>query len=588
MGDINFNKDFDYMGNFNKDEINDDSLFHSVGLYSKDEINYAKFHQFSRFGRLLDPYGRLNTGREYLFFVKPDLHICVPKKPDARVYDWGANIISTNKQDTDWTAKWKATIDNIANTANDAYDTIANVTEKAKKAIGDKVTAVEGILKKMVSSDNSKKDDKNNKTTTGSNSNDSTEKQNLPEISGTIKRNYSYYKEVKPSQDNALIINPQLDFDGYFQWLVKYKKNVVKQLQYSIGPDGAGQNYNPFCYILSSTVNNNLSLSSSTSKTMDNPSNVFGTNYNYLQDSEASDEGYTFSLEFIDNKYLDTYHFFKAYSHYHNLRKFGTITPPHGDYYKYRRLHNTMGIYKFIVSEDAETLIYWAYLWGVFPTNCPRDAFQDATFSDGLTFSVDFEAAFIEDMDPRILLQFNRLMKYVMGKPDSTIPKPTWNNWEELPVVKQNYNANLRGYDNTITSDVKAENKFKSSQIDGRLPSAAQIQFEVPDFTKSEEDRLHEARYRLKWYVPKHSTNNPKFNIISDPINPSKKDVNKPTTKPDKKSTSDSSKKSDEKDKETTTTDENQNQNTQNQEQSQPESPEPTDNPGEESEPSST
>ena len=55
-----------------------DELLNSQGLYSKKDINNAKFNKYSRFGRVLDPYGRLNGGREYLFFVKPDLHICIP------------------------------------------------------------------------------------------------------------------------------------------------------------------------------------------------------------------------------------------------------------------------------------------------------------------------------------------------------------------------------------------------------------------------------------------------------------------------------------------------------------------------------
>ena len=55
-----------------------DDLMNSVGLYSKKDIEAARFSKYSRFGRVLDPYGRINPGREYLFFVKPDLHICVP------------------------------------------------------------------------------------------------------------------------------------------------------------------------------------------------------------------------------------------------------------------------------------------------------------------------------------------------------------------------------------------------------------------------------------------------------------------------------------------------------------------------------
>ena len=59
------------------DVINND-VMHSVGLYSQSEIEEARFSKYSRFGRVLDQYGKLNDCREYLFFVKPDLHIAVP------------------------------------------------------------------------------------------------------------------------------------------------------------------------------------------------------------------------------------------------------------------------------------------------------------------------------------------------------------------------------------------------------------------------------------------------------------------------------------------------------------------------------
>ena len=68
-----------------------DELLNSQGLYSKKDINNAKFNKYSRFGRVLDPYGRLNGGREYLFFVKPDLHICIPygKSQSDTLYTMG-------------------------------------------------------------------------------------------------------------------------------------------------------------------------------------------------------------------------------------------------------------------------------------------------------------------------------------------------------------------------------------------------------------------------------------------------------------------------------------------------------------------
>lgn len=283
-----------------------DDMFNSVGLYSSEQIAQSKYTSYSRFGRVLDPHNKLNDTREYLFFVKPDLHICYNES---------------------------------------AYSTFYNGSRP-----GDLV--------------------------------------------------------------NGLAINPQLQDNIYFTWLIARHPEVVKQLQYSLDKK------NPFAQLLSFTVSNNLDLPSVDSSTLDTPNTIFGSNIEYLKDSETSDENPSFSLEFVDSKKLEVYHFFKAYSEYHKVRKSGKVTPPHPDYYQYKRLHNTMGIFKFLVDEDMETIRYYAYYWGVFPTNVPREAFSDPNFENGLTFTINFKAAFVEDNDPRILGHFNELMRARVGSKD--------------------------------------------------------------------------------------------------------------------------------------------------------------------------
>lgn len=372
-----------------------DDLMNSVGLYSKADIGRAKFSRFSRFGRVLDPYGRINPGREYLFFVKPDLHICVPAGSDMSIY---------------------------------------------------KYSGFSGIT--------------------------------------------SY------TSSNGLTLNPQLDNYPYFRDLIDTHPNVVKELQAS-----ATINNDPFGHLLSFAVSSPLQLDSSNSRTLDNPATMYGTSYNYLLDSSGSDEGYEgISLEFVDDKELNVYHFFKAYSEYHIARKSGLVTPPSTDYYKYRRLHNTMGCYKFIVAEDMETIIYYAYLWGLYPTSCPREAFSDPNFSDGLTFSVNFEAAFIEDMNPVILYNFNNLML------NGALKGVNRDNW--LPVVRQNRSSDNitgisgnRSFDTSIGYGAREQTIAgmtyqigPTDQIDGTLPRGALVDGRSVNYEAK-------SKYRLRWYA---------------------------------------------------------------------------------------
>jgi len=372
-----------------------DELMNSVGLYSRTDIDSARFNKFSRFGRVLDPFGKLNDCREYLFFTKPDLHICTV-----------GGISSLNSGST------------VKDTSS------------------------------------------------------------VYEISGL-----SAYKK-DPSiafEANGLTLNPQLGGNAYFKYLISSHPETAKQLQYSIS------NSNPFCNLLSFGVNNYLDIGGSEASTLDNPSTIFGTSYEYLKDSEEADENPSFSLEFVDNKFLDTYHFFKAYSDYHIARKSGLVTPPTPDYYRYKRLHNTMGVYKFIVAEDMETIIYWAYIWGVYPVSCPREAFSDPLFSDGLTFSVNFKGAFVEDMNPAILYQFNQLMLPMIGE---------YNIDKYLPVVSL--------YAPDASKDTVAGTDYKMSPIDminGTLPKAALVDGRIASGQNYYTNSNSRVGYKLRWYA---------------------------------------------------------------------------------------
>lgn len=265
-------------------EKNFSDSIRSAGIYSRDEIRDAKYNKFSRYGSILDPYNRMTDNIEYLFFVKPDLHIMSPTRGK---------------------------------------------------------------------------------------------------------------------------LNPELENETFFVDLKERYPEVIDQLQVSASNDKL-----PFSRLLSFAVNSVLETPAVTLGTMDTPATIYGTAYDYLQDGEASDENYDFSLEFRDSKALEVYHFFKAYSEYQILKKYGRVTPPDIDKYTIgKRLHNTMGIFKIWVSlDDMKTITYFSYFTGVIPLSVPRDSFSNSTFSDGLTFSINFKTAFVDDMDPKIIYDFNRLV----------------------------------------------------------------------------------------------------------------------------------------------------------------------------------
>ena len=63
-----------------------------------------------------------------------------------------------------------------------------------------------------------------------------------------------------------------------------------------------------------------------------------------------------------------------------------------------------------------ETIIYYGKMYGVVPKSLPRDVFSNPTFDNGLSYSIDFKAAFYEDMKPDILADFNTISKDLYNK----------------------------------------------------------------------------------------------------------------------------------------------------------------------------
>jgi hypothetical protein len=228
---------------------------------------------------------------------------------------------------------------------------------------------------------------------------------------GTITKAKEYLFFTKPDLHivNNTKLNSELSSEPYFIELHKNHFDVIEQLQVSAGKSSTKKSM-PFALLLTNTVTSNLAVPGMTATTLDTPVNSYGTSYEYRGSSEASDDNHDFSLEFRDNRDLKVYHFFRAYEEYEMLKSHGLVSPAE-KYILNKQLHDMIGIYKFIVDEDYETILYYAYYCGVMFKSLPRDVFSNVEFNDGLTYSIDMKAAFVEDMNPLIINDFNYLTK---------------------------------------------------------------------------------------------------------------------------------------------------------------------------------
>lgn len=198
-------------------------------------------------------------------------------------------------------------------------------------------------------------------------------------------------------------MNSALKSIPYWQELDEKYKEVIKCLQLSYGG-----HRNPFNNLLGNMCISNLSVPGLDAETIDTPNNMYGVGFSYRGSSEASNDSFDFDLEFKDTRYLPVYQFFKAYEEYQTLKHHGTVGPWRG-YIQDKVLHDQFAIYKFLVDEDMETIIYYCKFYGVIPKSLPRDVFSSSSFDNGLSYSVGFKCAFFDDMDPMILNDFNDL-----------------------------------------------------------------------------------------------------------------------------------------------------------------------------------
>mgnify|MGYP004607961261 CR=1 FL=1 len=202
----------------------------------------------------------------------------------------------------------------------------------------------------------------------------------------------------------ATEMHSYLKSQPYWLELVQNNYDVIKCLQSSLD----GNPRDKFNHLLANMVQSNLDIPGLSADMIETPNNQYGVGYTYRGSSESGNDSFDFSLEFKDTKYLPVYHFFKAYEEYETIKHHGMITP----YYKYiqdKVLYDQYSIYKFIVDEDGETIIYYCKFWGVKSKGLPRDVFSNTSFDGGISYTIDFNAAFFDDMNPAILSDFNKL-----------------------------------------------------------------------------------------------------------------------------------------------------------------------------------
>lgn len=256
---------------------------------------------------------------------------------------------------------------------------------------------------------------------------------------GRVGITHEYLFFTKPDchifKPGTLELQSELAGNSFFVDAAARYKYSLAMLQKSAKGGGIDPNVtsSPFMVLLSNTVSNTLDLSAVSADTVESSTNNWETVINYRTDTWKEDENISFSLEFLDSRWAETYMVIKAYEEYEKMAHTGYLSPPSikGDPNAYtvnKELHDTFGVYKFIVDDDFTSIIYWAYICGCYFMNVPRDAFNDIG-TDGIKFTVDFKGFCVYDMDPFILTMFNTLVSNSMGAPTASTEIPVYGNY---------------------------------------------------------------------------------------------------------------------------------------------------------------
>lgn len=240
-------------------------------------------------------------------------------------------------------------------------------------------------------------------------------------------RDYIFFSkpDLNLFNPNTIDLQPELQNDPFFVEMKERYPYAMCQLQRSSKCGISAIDRSPFMTILSNGITNTLDIDNITAAEMDNSANIYGTSIPYRKDGWSSDESFDFSLEFEDTKFLEIYHMTKIYEEYHRKYVTGRIYPPNLDnspvdkntgianfnsYIRLKELHDTFAVWRFVVDEDMESIIFWAYVCGAYFNNVPREAFNDISNNTGLKLNLDFKSFCVEDMNPMSLIHFNSLI----------------------------------------------------------------------------------------------------------------------------------------------------------------------------------
>lgn len=227
-----------------------------------------------------------------------------------------------------------------------------------------------------------------------------------------------------------------------------YRKSVFSNLSYSGVKKYDGC---PFIRILSNRKTSNMDIPDLQVEELETAVNMYGTKILYPKSSSSSDEGVDFNIEFEDDRFCEIYHLFKVWDYYRTLKWYGVVSPasflkeygdnktnrttfdevlhamerdimepnhtydtPEGDYVNYlfyKVLHDHIRVFKFLIDNDGETVLYAASAIGCYPKTIQRSTFSEIPDRGPLKINIGFKVSgWFDDNMTSVIQDFNDIV----------------------------------------------------------------------------------------------------------------------------------------------------------------------------------
>lgn len=246
----------------------------------------------------------------------------------------------------------------------------------------------------------------------------------------------TYYKEYLFFTKPHLNINGLSDVSKEYAHLIT--TSYEKVLSY-LTTGGKG-----FIPLLTNTVSlsNGADVPDSVPMDFDTHTNMYGAYLSYKGQSLESSYNPEFTLEFEDTRFLDVYMLFHIWDRYSTLKMLGYMMPLAQYLPPANILEDQISVYKIIVGDDLESIVYYGKYTGVYPKSLPRNVFTTLE-SGNIKLPVTFRAFMYEDMDPVILNEFNDVVNADNLKTNESLKSPTVglgtgidNSWKFGPYIE--------------------------------------------------------------------------------------------------------------------------------------------------------